>query len=121
MWLKRIAKTIVLILTFISLYHEVSWRNYRVRALVPSPTGLYMARVGNGFFGYPSFEREVYIWPKWAPIPSLTATHLIVAPCDVTLEWQGDHELHIICPSPEGAPRVKDHPWAVKVVLEAPR
>ena len=119
MWLTRIALGIVVILT-VSLGYEVSWRNYQVHELVPSPTGLYIARVGNGFFGYPSYETEVYVWPKWAPVPSLIATQVLDAPCSVKLEWKGDHELRIICPHPEGAPRVKNHPWAVKIILETP-
>lgn len=120
MWLKRITLAIVVIVAVASLYCEVSWRNYQVRKLVPSPTGLYIARMGNSFFGYREYETEIYVWPTWAPIPSLMATHLLDAPCAATIEWKGDHELHIICPSPEGAPRVKDHPWAIKIVLETP-
>ena len=119
MWLKRIAWGIVGILT-ISFGCEVSWRNYRVRELVPSPTGLYIARVGNGFFGSPAYETEVYVWPKWAPAPSLIATPVLFATCSVKLEWKGDHELRIICPDPEGAPRVKKHPWEINIILETP-
>jgi hypothetical protein len=60
-----------------------------VRELVPSPTGLYTARVGNGFFGSPSYETEVYVWPKWAPAPSLIATPVLFATCSAKLEWKG--------------------------------
>lgn len=106
MWLTRIALGIVVILTVFFGY-EVSWRNYQVRELVPSPTGLYIARVGNGFFGYPSYETEVYVWPKWAPVPSLIATQVLDAPCSVKLEWKGDHELRIICPHQKGLHELK--------------
>jgi hypothetical protein len=48
MWLKKIAWGIVGILT-ISFVYEVSWRNYRVRELVPSPTGLHHMKLRSTF------------------------------------------------------------------------
>jgi hypothetical protein len=107
--LTRIALGILGILA-IFVGNEVSWPKYKIRELVPSPTGLYIAKVGNGFFGYPLYETEVYIWAKWAPVPSLIATQVLDALCAVTLKWKCDQELHIICPHPERAPRVKSHP-----------
>ncbi|WP_175016864.1 hypothetical protein [Massilia sp. YMA4] len=100
--------------------YEIGWRYHRVQQVKPSPSGRYTAQVSSTLFENPSYERGVYLWPRWAPMPSLMATKILDAPCTVTLEWKGDNELYLICPAPEGSPRLEAHPWSVKVILEQP-
>jgi hypothetical protein len=119
----RVYKIAVLILAGMSaafIGYEVSWRNQQVRQIAPSPTGHYIAKVSTVFFGHLPIGTQVFVWPKWAPIPSLIARQVLDAPCSATVEWITDRELHIKCPTPEGAPQVQFHPWALEIILEMP-
>lgn len=116
---KKIGLAVLAIVVVVIIALELEWRINEVKDLtISSPSGHYIATVRKIYFGEIPVGNEVYIRPKWMPLLGTGSRLAFAGYCPMQIEWKNDKELQILCPKPEGVPRIRSNVWSVKITYD---